>query len=146
MVVKLIQVANKIKSIVSKHGSKYITRCRKTNEIDALLFTSLHTQKNISLDTATWKAKAAYFNDLNHCFLGRSNVSRQSISDRSSNIPESFYENVCFDISKLIDSMYNSSESNKSYDICAVDGSDCNLRISNLADGFKAALERSSIA
>jgi Transposase DDE domain len=77
----------------------------------------------------------ADFNNLNSRFLKRPRVSRQSISARAESLPESFFKDVCFDISSLIDKFYY-SRNKYSYDVLAVDGSDTNLRKANEEAGF----------
>ena len=56
MGLKIIKLANSIRRIIHKNGSRYITRSRKSNEFDAFLFYLLHTQKDISMDTSTQRA------------------------------------------------------------------------------------------
>ena len=134
MGLKLLELAKNIRQIVNKRGSKYIIRNKKTNEHDGLLFSLLHTQKSVSMDSA-----AASFNDFNENILKRKDkISRQSLSSRASDLPESFYKNVCNDVFKLIDKMYNKrKKSDRTYEICAVDGSDSNVSKSIAKDGFK---------
>lgn len=141
MGLKLIDISHKIKNIINKHGAKYITRERKSNEIDALLFYFLHSRINISMDTAT-----ADLNHLNSRYFKKAHISRQSISSRAESLPETFYESVCFDISNLIDKAYFASNKYKySYDILAVDGSDTNLRTANAKSGYKLNKSKNSI-
>jgi len=142
MGLKLLDLAKKIKQIVNKHGSNHVTRNRKTNEIDGLLFNLLHTQKGISMDSVT-----GIFNDLSENVLKRKNkISRQSLSGRSASLPESFYKNVCSDVFKLIDNMYNKDKIIGSYEICAVDGSDSNVSKKLAKDGFKLNKNKHSVA
>jgi len=134
---KLIDLAKAIKEIIYKNGSANISRNRKSNEFDALLFCLLHTQKGFSMDSS-----AAVLNDLNGKFLNKKHISRQSLSDRFNNLPEDFFKDTCFDIFNLIDNMYenkpNHSQIYGSYDICGVDGSENNLSKSLTNENFKA--------
>ena len=96
------------------------------------MFGLFHTQKGISMDTTT-----GILNDYNKKFLKKNkHVSRQSFSSRMNNLPETFFKNVCTDVYDLIDKKYK-KKSNQTYEICAVDGSDCNNSKSLAKEGFK---------
>ena len=66
MAIKFLDFVHKIKAIIKKHGSRFVYRSRKSNEIDALLFYCLHCHKDVSMDTTS-----ADLNDLNSRYLKR---------------------------------------------------------------------------